>query len=71
MKKIILVLTIALLSCEKECNCGKIVNDNAQNYSVEIENQCTGNKKTFYLNESDWKTAYVGTNYCITNEKKW
>lgn len=67
-------MAVALLamSCKKEsCNCGVIQNDNAADNSVVIKNSCSGNNKTFYLSESDWMTAYVGTNYCITNTTSW
>jgi hypothetical protein len=77
MKKVILsaVLFTALLSCKKEdvtpCNCGTIMSDNPSDYSVDIKNDCSGNVKTWYLSQSDWMTAYVGTNYCITNTTSW
>ena len=72
------ILTIAAISaltfsCKKDepCNCGIIQSDNAQNYSIVIKNECSGNNKEFVLNQSDWLTAYVGNNYCITNIDKW
>jgi hypothetical protein len=75
MKKLTLIIAMALvvMSCKKEkyCNCGEIVSDNVSNYSVTIKNDCTGNYKEFILNESDWMSAYVGKNYCITNSGKW
>lgn len=77
MKKIIIALAIVLsmVSCKKDevkvCNCGLIVNDNVTNYSVVIRNSCSGNEKTFYLQPGDWITAYVGSNYCITNVTNW
>ena len=74
MKALKLIALIALLaSCKKEesCNCGTIVDDNAADLSITIENECTGNQKVFYLDYNDWTTAYVGTNYCITNSGKW
>lgn len=72
MKKLI-IISLLFVSCKKEdpCNCGQIVSDNASDYSVTIQNECSGNLKTFILAPSDWATAYVGTNYCITNSKKW
>jgi len=76
MKKVIFCLAVAtalLSSCKKDevCNCGKIVSDNASNYSVDIKNSCSGNVKTWYLSESDWMNAYVGSDYCITNTDSW
>jgi len=74
----IVILSVGLMGCKKEevtpnntCNCGMIMNDSASNYSVDIKNDCSGNVKTFYLSEADWMTAYVGTNYCITNVANW
>jgi hypothetical protein len=80
MKKLAIIILIgfSVFSCKKEeskpsvpCNCGKIMSDNVANYSVDIKNDCTGNIKNFVLYEADWMTAYVGSNYCITNETKW
>ena len=80
MKKAILALAAAsvalamMASCKKEnqvCNCGLIVSDNVSDYSVVIRNDCSGNEKRFYLQPGDWMSAYVGTNYCITNVTNW
>lgn len=78
MKKIILAISVVALisSCkkkeeEKPCNCGIIQSDNVQDYSVVIQNECSGNNKTFTLSPSDWMDAHVGSNYCITNSGKW
>jgi hypothetical protein len=74
MKKLILIagLTFTMMSCEKEnCNCGVIQSENVSNYSVVIKNSCSQNVKTFYLTESDWMNAYVGSDYCINNVESW
>jgi hypothetical protein len=74
MKKVIMIMTVALLamSCEKKsCNCGVIQSDNAADYSVVIKNSCSQNNKTFYLTEGDWMNAHPGSNYCITNITSW
>jgi hypothetical protein len=78
MKKTILGLAIILsiaTSCKKEdakvCNCGLVVSDDVNNYSVVIRNSCSGHEKTFYLQPGDWMNAYVGSDYCITNETSW
>jgi hypothetical protein len=80
MKKVLTVISFAFLalSCEKNnpkpnepCNCGIIQSDNAYDNSIVIKNSCSGNNKTFYLSEADWMTAYVGTDYCITNVTNW
>ena len=77
MKKVILSIAVVALvsSCKKKedkpCNCGVVQSDNVQNYSVVIQNECSGNNKEFTLSQSDWMKAYVGSNYCITNASKW
>ena len=81
MKKLVLVLGLVaglgLQSCQKEidankvCNCGLILSDNVQNYSVNIRNSCSNNVKTFYLQPGDWMNAYVGSNFCVTNQGQW
>lgn len=76
MKKVILLIsTIIIVSCKKEedkpCNCGLIQSDNVQNYTVVIQNECSGNNKEFTLQQGDWMNAHVGSNYCITNASKW
>ena len=77
MKKVMVlaVIILGLMSCKKEeieiCNCGKVISDDVSNYSVDIRNSCSGNTKKFYLAEGDWMTAYVGSDYCITNETSW
>jgi hypothetical protein len=77
MKNVILSIAVVALisSCKKKedepCNCGTIQSDNVQNYSVVIQNECTGNNKEFTLSQSDWMDAHVGSHYCITNTGKW
>lgn len=78
MKKVfnILFLSIALMSCNKEteqCNCGTIANDGIDNscYWLEIRNDCSGNKKKFCFDQDVWMNAYVGSNFCVTNESEW
>ena len=72
------VLSLLLSSCTEDSpltpcpsSCGEIISDNVTNYSITIRNECSGNDKTFYLSSSDWATAYVGTDYCITNTQPW
>ena len=80
MKKIIILAGIVGLglSCNKDniqpnkpCNCGLIQSDDVADYSVVIQNDCSGNNKKFYLQQGSWMTAYVGTHYCITNTISW
>ena len=82
MKKIIFLVALVTLgvSCKKDnpkpkpnevCNCGLVQSDDVTEYSVVIQNSCSGNNKKFYLQEGDWMNAYVGSNYCITNVTSW
>jgi len=76
MEKVIVIIALLFLaSCSKEdsqpCNCGKILSDDPNDYSVVIRNECSGNEKKFVLTPGDWMTAYVGTDICISNQSKW
>ena len=76
MKKLLVLLVAVLVfSCtaedELDCNCGLIIEDRASDYSVLIRNACSGNEKRWTLYPGDWMTAYVGTDYCITNTTSW
>ena len=76
MKKSIFILSLSMLllsSCKKDevCKCGLIVSDDATDYSVNIQNDCSGNAKKFYLSQDDWFDAHVGNNYCISNTQSW
>lgn len=82
MKKTILaagfLIVGTIIGCQKEeikpnevCNCGLVLSDNVQDYSVVIRNSCSGNEKKFYLTEGDWMNAHPGSDYCITNVKNW
>jgi hypothetical protein len=76
--KLIVIIALIALGCSKEvikpnkeCNCGLVVSDNVQDYSVVIRNSCSGNEKRFYLQEGDWMNAHPGDDYCITNVSNW
>jgi hypothetical protein len=76
--KLLILISLIALSCKKDeikpkeiCNCGLVVSDNVQDYSVVIRNSCSGNEKKFILQQGDWMNAYVGSNYCITNINNW
>jgi hypothetical protein len=76
MKKLLLLsLTILLFSCngneDEDCNCGLILSDNVEDYSVVIRSDCSGNEKKFTLAPGDWVNAFVGSDYCITNSEGW
>ena len=72
-KTILLGLALALMSCEKEyesvttsCECGTIANDgiSGNSYWIEVRNNCTSNKKRFYMDQDLWMNAYVGDKRC-------
>jgi len=84
MKKLIIAIALfsaTLTSCKKEeititcesTTCGAIVNDGITDgcYWLEIENDCSGNKKKFCFDQSVWMNAYVGTNFCVTGVQPW
>lgn len=80
MKKVFVIfflLSIAFVSCTKEsiepknCNCGLILDDRVEDYSILIRNSCTGNQKWFTLYRGDWMNANPGEKYCITNTTSW
>ena len=79
MKKLLLLssLTILLFSCKGnyeepvECYFGEIISDDAADYSIVAMNECTGNERKFILNYDDWITAFIGTDYCISNPEGW
>jgi hypothetical protein len=79
--KLLILISLIALSCKKDeikpnnpqevCNCGLVVSDNVQDYSVVIRNSCSGNEKRFYLQQGDWMNAHPGSDYCITNITNW
>lgn len=82
MKKIIIiaVLALGLMGCEKEevglapCSCGTVANDGIDTngcHWLELRNHCSGNKKKFCVDADKWMTAYVGTDFCLTNVNGW
>jgi len=80
MKNLLLVLGLglALTSCKKDnqsedCNCGTIANDdiNSSGYLLEVRNDCTGNKKWFYVDGDTWLDGYVGSSQCFNNQSNW
>ena len=80
MKKVILILAVsmAITACKKkeivcDSSCGTITNDGIDGtcYWLEVQNECSNNKKTFCFDESVWMTHYVGESFCVTNEPSW
>lgn len=78
MKKLLFsIIIMSIVSCSKDesCNCGTIKNDGvdiANNcHWIEIENECSGNRKSFCIDEDIWWDANPGENFCITNIDSW
>ena len=84
MKKLILIVSVLFLtvtSCTKDpitpttcqSSCGIIVNDGIDNncYWLQIQNDCSGNYKTFCFDQNVWMNSYVGESFCVTNEPAW
>ena len=83
---VVFVTSFYLSSCKKEekietctpTNCGTIINDgididaNGNScYYLEIKNACTDNVKKFCFDQNTWQNAYVGTEFCVTNQNPW
>lgn len=71
-------LLIGMTSCKKEttepvnfCNCGLILSDNVEDFSIIIKNDCSSEVKTFYLTQSEWMVAHPGQKYCVIHAKNW
>jgi hypothetical protein len=63
---------------EQSCNCGVITEDeittNADGsfcYSLEIRNDCSGNKKTWCFDYDVWLDGNLGESFCVTNVTSW
>ena len=83
---IVFLISIMSIGCKKEeeltpnnpppqCKCGVITDDgiNSQTncYWLEIQSDCSGNKKSFCFSQNVWMSSYVGTRFCVTNEPGW
>jgi hypothetical protein len=80
MKKVLFIglVCLGLTSCQKECNCGTITNDeiilDANNntcYTLTVRNSCSGNSKTWCFDYSVWFEGNVGESFCVTNVDSW
>ena len=81
---LVLGVLAGLFSCTKDedlpepiemnCSCGTIISDDVEvsgeliEYSVRVRNNCTQNKRTFFLSESRWMSAFVGSDICFNKE---
>ena len=77
MRKLILILSLAFLSCEKEtdpaCSCGVITDEGLEdgcNFFI-VKNDCSGKTKKFCMSTSDWVNFNVGENICLYDKKPW
>ncbi len=74
---ILLAIGAMLTSCKKDsfndCNCGIITDDHisGSSYSLQVRNECTGNKQWFEVDGDVWLHGYIGNNQCFTNQSNW
>lgn len=71
------MITLTMFSsCSKElskdCKCGIVTDDDVKvsstfdlSYILTIKNDCSGNSKDFYVNESSWMDSPVGEPACM------
>lgn len=61
--------------CNYNCSCGYITSDGIDSqtncYWLEIENDCSGNRKKFCFDYNIWFNNYVGDHFCVTNVSSW
>lgn len=61
----------------KDCTCGFIedtdmyIKNNIEYYTIKVKNDCSGNSKTFFLEEGYWMNAFAGSNICLSNTGSW
>lgn len=60
---------------EEFCNCGIISEDSihspTQTYLFIVENECSGNEKTFIVDQLIYSAYYKGDRICINDQKPW
>jgi hypothetical protein len=81
MKKTLLILlaSFALLGCSDDgpninknnCNCGYILDDRASDYSILVENDCSGNIEWIQLYPAHWYNAHPGDRICFSDIQSW
>jgi hypothetical protein len=67
MKYILLILSLSLLGCAKDCECGKVVQDyvdctNNCRYYLGLETDCETD--WVEVNEYTYMNTFVGDQYC-------
>jgi len=75
---LLVILIVSINSCDKsytesnisKCLCGKIIDDNVIDYSITVQNNCSGNIKNFKLSRSEWLYAFVDSYYCTNSIKE-
>ena len=82
-KSLFFLCSFVLLLCFQSCEtcdetCGIIIDDpiitdadGNLNYGLTIENDCSGNEKTFYFTEDIWMNNYVDDYFCVTDVSSW
>jgi hypothetical protein len=60
---------------EDFCNCGMVREDSihtaSQSYLLIVENECSGNQKTFIVDPLIYSAYYKGDRICINNQEPW
>ena len=79
MKKTLLILGLGViltscgdsgLSFDNNCDCGIITKkiDNGLTYSMDVENNCSGNIKRFAVTKKDFYNHREGRGICFSNQ---
>lgn len=60
---------------EEYCNCGMVREDSvitaSQTYLLIVENECSGNEKTFIVDQLIYSAYYKGDRICINDQSPW
>jgi hypothetical protein len=60
---------------EEFCNCGVILQDSihtaSQTYLFIVENECSGESKTFIVDPLVYSAYYPGDRICVNDESPW
>lgn len=75
---LLIMFIVSISSCGKsytksaipKCNCGKVIYDNVIDYSITVQNTCSGNIRTFKLSRSEWLYAFIDSDYCTDSIKE-
>ncbi len=59
---------------QRNCTCGYVLNkgvDQWGNYFLEVQNQCSGNIKTFTFDKKDWESYKISDGICLPRNSSW